>query len=181
MMTCGERIKQRREELGMSADTLAELTGKNRATIFRYEKGEIETVPIPVIGVIAKALKVSPGYLMGWENGTTPHSDRFRKAVQSELDQFGPDDIAAAADGGIDISFLNRVARDYGVITLDDACKAAQELGEYVSTLLGEIAVQPIMEDRLDQELVRDFSQLTEDERRIVRAAIESFLSARAK
>ena len=56
MMTCGERIKQRREELGMSADTLAELTGKNRATIFRYEKGEIENVPIPVIGVIAKAL-----------------------------------------------------------------------------------------------------------------------------
>ena len=80
-MTCGERIKHRREMLGLSADDLAEKIGKNRATVFRYENGDIENVKLPIIAEIAKALDVSPGYLMGWESGYTPQSERFRDAV----------------------------------------------------------------------------------------------------
>ena len=36
-MRIGERIKQRRLELGYTADALAKLLNKNRATIYRYE------------------------------------------------------------------------------------------------------------------------------------------------
>ena len=51
----------------MSADKLAEKIGKNRATVYRYEKDEIENMPYDVLEPIAEALNVSPAYLMGWE------------------------------------------------------------------------------------------------------------------
>ena len=67
-MTIGDRIKLRRKELGMSADKLGEVIGKNRATVFRYENGDIEKMPIDVIEPIAAALLTTPAYLMGWED-----------------------------------------------------------------------------------------------------------------
>lgn len=67
-MTVGERIKLRRKELGISADKLGEAIGKNRATIFRYENGYIEKMPLDVIEYIAEALYTTPQYLMGWED-----------------------------------------------------------------------------------------------------------------
>ena len=67
-MTIGQRIKKRRKELKMSVDELAEALGKNRATIYRYESDEIENMPLSVLEPLAKALKVSPAYLMGWES-----------------------------------------------------------------------------------------------------------------
>lgn len=44
-MTKGERIKARREALGLSVDELASRLNKNRATIYRYENGDIEDSP----------------------------------------------------------------------------------------------------------------------------------------
>ena len=70
-MNVGKRIKNRRKELGMSAEKLAELINKNRATIYRYEKNEIENMPYDVIEPLAKVLNVSPAYLMGWEDQAT--------------------------------------------------------------------------------------------------------------
>jgi repressor LexA len=67
-MTIGERIKQRRKELGLSVDELADKLGKNRATIYRYESNEIEKLPTTVLEPLADVLGVSPGFLMGWED-----------------------------------------------------------------------------------------------------------------
>lgn len=66
-MSIGQRIKNRRKEMKMSADDLGKKIGKNRATIYRYEKDEIENMPYDVIEPIAKVLRVSPAYLMGWD------------------------------------------------------------------------------------------------------------------
>ncbi len=65
-MNIGERIKARRKELKVSADKLAKAIGKDRSTIFRYEKGEIENLPLDILEPIAKALHTTPSYLMGW-------------------------------------------------------------------------------------------------------------------
>ena len=67
LMNIGLRIKQRRKELGMSGEELAKRLGKNRSTVFRYENGEIENLPLDVLEPIAKALQTTPQYLMGWE------------------------------------------------------------------------------------------------------------------
>ncbi|WP_302146059.1 helix-turn-helix domain-containing protein [Veillonella parvula] len=67
-MRIGERIKQRRLELGYTADMLAKILNKNRATIYRYENGDIENMPIDVLEPLAKALNTTPAYLMGWND-----------------------------------------------------------------------------------------------------------------
>lgn len=72
-MTVGERIKKRRKQLKLSVDQLAEMIGKNRATVYRYESDEIENMPYDVIEPLANALRVSPAYLMGWENENDQH------------------------------------------------------------------------------------------------------------
>ncbi len=68
MSKVSDRIKACREELGMSADQLGKIIGRDRSMIFRYEKDEIGNIPINVIQQIAVALDVDPAYLMGWSD-----------------------------------------------------------------------------------------------------------------
>ena len=65
-MTTGERIKQLRKGLGLSADELGEMIGKDRSTIYRYESGDIEKATIDVLPSLAKALQTTPQHIMGW-------------------------------------------------------------------------------------------------------------------
>ena len=66
-MDIGERIKRRREELGMTQDELARAAGyKSRSSINKIEI-DGRGIPQPKIEALAKALKVTPAYLMGWE------------------------------------------------------------------------------------------------------------------
>ena len=66
-MKIGDRIKIRRKHLKMSADELGRRLGKDRSTIYRYEKGDIENMPLDILEPIAVALETTPQYLMGWE------------------------------------------------------------------------------------------------------------------
>lgn len=66
-MTTGERIRARRKELGITADALAEQIGVSRSTMFRYENGFIEKMPMNNLVPIARALHTTVGYLMGWD------------------------------------------------------------------------------------------------------------------
>ena len=84
MSTVGARIKELRKKLGLSADQLAEKVGKNRATIFRYENGDIENMSPDVIPAIAEALGTTPAVLMGWDQSSPEDapSEDIEKAMQ---------------------------------------------------------------------------------------------------
>lgn len=69
-MNVGKRIQARRKELNISVDELAKRLNKNRTTIYRYEKGDIENLPMDALKPLAEVLKTSPAYLMGWEDGS---------------------------------------------------------------------------------------------------------------
>lgn len=64
-MTIGDRIRSRRQELGFSVDELATRLGKNRATVYRYENGDIENLPVGILEPLASALGTSEAYLIG--------------------------------------------------------------------------------------------------------------------
>ena len=70
-------MKQRRRQIGMSPERVAEILGLSPATIYRYENGDIEKVPGDRLEPIAKALQTTPAYLMGWEDnpGVSPVSN----------------------------------------------------------------------------------------------------------
>ena len=65
-MKIGLRIKQRRKEIKMTADELGARIGKDRSTIYRYERGEIENMPLDILEPIAEILQTTPQQLMGW-------------------------------------------------------------------------------------------------------------------
>lgn len=64
-MTVGDRIRRRREEIGMSQKELAEKVGyKDRSSINLIEKNKRDIRQL-MISKIAKALDISPAYIIG--------------------------------------------------------------------------------------------------------------------
>ncbi|MBN7773174.1 helix-turn-helix domain-containing protein [Clostridium aminobutyricum] len=63
-MQISERIKNRRKELGLSAEAVAERIGVSPATIYRYESADIMNMGIDKLIPLAEALHTTPIYLM---------------------------------------------------------------------------------------------------------------------
>lgn len=83
-MNYGERIKQRRLELGYSVDELAHKIGKSRATIYRYENGSIEDLPITIMEPLARALETTPADLMGWKTKASARITLYNVYCETE-------------------------------------------------------------------------------------------------
>lgn len=83
MNNIGDRIKQRRKELKLSADVVAEKLGVSRSTVFRYEKGDIEKVPTTILEKLAEVLKTTPAYLIGWES---ENNSAYTKMLHESFD-----------------------------------------------------------------------------------------------
>ena len=66
-MNVNERIKQRRQQLGLNVNDIAEALGISRATLYRYESHEIEKLPISIAEPLAEILGTTPSELMGWD------------------------------------------------------------------------------------------------------------------
>ena len=64
-MNIYERIKQRRLQLGLSAEEVAEALNISRATMYRYEGGQIEKMPVTIIAPLSEILDISPTELLG--------------------------------------------------------------------------------------------------------------------
>lgn len=60
-----ERIKKRRKEIGLSAETVAEKLGVSPATIYRYENKDIKKFPTDILEPLARVLRTTPSYLLG--------------------------------------------------------------------------------------------------------------------
>lgn len=84
MAEIGIRIKKRREELGLTQEELAKRLGyKSKTTIGKIETGVNDIIQSKVAD-FAKALDVSPAYLMGWENensGETEMTDTEQRKI----------------------------------------------------------------------------------------------------
>ena len=67
MEQVGKRIADRRRELGLTQEELASRLGyKSKASVNKIELG-LRIIPAAMVAQFAKALHISPGYLMGWE------------------------------------------------------------------------------------------------------------------
>jgi Uncharacterized protein conserved in bacteria len=76
-MTIGQRIKNRRLELGLSVEFVAEKLNKNRATIYRYESDDIENLPTTILEPLADILQTTPAFLMGWEDNRDEYTEKI--------------------------------------------------------------------------------------------------------
>lgn len=89
-MRTGEIMKQRRKQLGLTADDVAAALGVSRSTVFRYEKGDIEKLPTDILDPLSKVLKTTPAYLMGWTDDPETSGVETKKPtlhLEDELDE----------------------------------------------------------------------------------------------
>ena len=110
----GQRIKQRREEIGMTQAELGASLWLNKSTIQRYETGKITKIKVPVIHAIANQLNVDPNWLMGESEKMGEFIPRFDKFEKWE------DEIHRKRIANNDTSF----ELDYSEFSmLDDFCE----------------------------------------------------------
>lgn len=85
MSTIGIKIKQRREELGLTQEELAKMVGyKSKSSINKIEMG-INDITQSKVVEFAAALKTTPAYIMGWEETPISESDFILTAFEKEL------------------------------------------------------------------------------------------------
>ena len=65
-MKFGERMKRVREEKNLTLEEMARVIGVTKATLSRYESGEIKEIPLNRVEAVANILSVSSEWLIGW-------------------------------------------------------------------------------------------------------------------
>lgn len=81
----GNRIFASRKNLKLSRAELGQKINLHETTVKRYEDGEIKALDVEKISEFAKALNVSPLYLMGWE-------DEIKKTISNSLENLPKDE-----------------------------------------------------------------------------------------
>ena len=61
------RIKELRQERGMTLEQVAKVVGVGKSTVRKWETGMIANMKRDKIASLAKALGTTPAYLMGWK------------------------------------------------------------------------------------------------------------------
>lgn len=115
-MSIGQRIKTIRQQQGMSIDDLAVRLGKNRTTIYRYENGDIENLPLGILDSLASALNTTPAYLMGWE--VTEHNNSLIHVPNAPTDSI----------------YMTKWIDEFGIDAFDE--EEYQKVVEYAKFLL---------------------------------------------
>lgn len=76
-MKLADRIKYKRNQLGKTLEEVGQNVGVTKATIQRYENGNIQNIPSDKIELLASALNTTPAYLMGWEDDKDKEKDKI--------------------------------------------------------------------------------------------------------
>ena len=87
-MTMGDRIKQLREKNGMTQEELGEYLGVQKSAIRKYEKGSVENIKRTSIKKMADLFKVSPAYLMCFDEPKEEASTSLTEEQQNALDLY---------------------------------------------------------------------------------------------
>jgi transcriptional regulator with XRE-family HTH domain len=86
-MTIGDIIKNRRKEMNMRQEDLAELVGTTKATVSRWESGDIHKMKRPMIVKLAKVLQLDPLIFLQREEVLMPDEERLITAYRQASDE----------------------------------------------------------------------------------------------
>lgn len=127
-MRVGERIRNRRLELGLSVDDLAQKLGKNRATVYRYENNDIENMPTSVIEPLSIALQTTPAYLMGWnEKEKEIRPSNIQDELAKFIDRLDPSTGLAFFNGETE---MDQETRELILMSLKNTLALSQKLSQ---------------------------------------------------
>ena len=80
MKTVGDRIREKREELGMTQEELSKKLGyKSRSSVNKMENAR--ELPLKKVKMMADVLGCSPSYLMGWDEEVNTQSTISKSSI----------------------------------------------------------------------------------------------------
>jgi lexA repressor len=127
-MVTPARIKSAREDLKLTKRELAKRIGVHESSINKYEKGLVD-IPLSKISELARVLKVTEAYLMGWEE----KSEQKPQGLQIP--------VLGTVAAGIPISAVEDIL-DYEEIPL-----SWQSQGEFFALRIKGDSMQPKIDD----------------------------------
>lgn len=160
-----------RKRDGLSQQELANKMNVSRSLIGMFESGQ-RMPSIEVLEAIADTFNVGADFLIGRVD-SGEYSNIFRKNLARVLDNYGKDDIAAI---GIDEYETNLIIEGAISLSLDCACRIADQLGESLDTMIGNEKPTPVSEDGLDdldKLLIQHLRNLTPDVKRMILAQLQ--------
>jgi transcriptional regulator with XRE-family HTH domain len=83
-MLQGDRIRQSREHLGLSQESLGRLVGKDTFYISKLERGVRTNITTETLEQLATALGCSTDYLLGRADDPRPQTRRRQPLAQAE-------------------------------------------------------------------------------------------------
>ena len=78
-MIIGKRLKELREQAGLSQEELGAVIGVSKSAISKQEKGISKKIDTISVELLAEKLNCSPEYLVGWSDKRHKNSDKFEK------------------------------------------------------------------------------------------------------
>ena len=140
-MTIGERIFQKRTELGISQDELAQKVGyKDRSSITKIESGERD-IRQKMVVAFAEALHTTPQWLMGYDESTNAgETEPNAQILPSEYIRMIPCFESASAGFGTDAQ--NRIIELIPIYIVNE-----QEAAETICIIVRGDSMHPRIED----------------------------------
>lgn len=151
-MNLGERIKERRLLLDMTLEEVGNIVGVSKSTVMKWETGYIENMRRDKIALLAKALKVSPLWVMGWDEsdeynnstminvyGSIPAGvpieaiEDIRGQVDIPIDWLKGDKEYIALQVKGDSMYPKYLDGDTVIIKLQEDCESGQDCACYVN------------------------------------------------
>lgn len=134
-MTIGERIRLVRENADISQVDLATRIDVAKQTLYKYENNIITNIPSDKIEKIAQICKVTPAFIMGWENDENnivplPQTNVFMRPIY---------DSAAAG--------FNVLAQNTIVGYMPTYIKAPSEQDKYIWVNVVGDSMSPLIDD----------------------------------
>ena len=77
-MSIGKKIRELRDQRGMSLEDVAKLCGTTRQTIYKYENDIVTNIPYDKIVLLLTALSATPDDLFDWPGNKKSSSDELQ-------------------------------------------------------------------------------------------------------
>ena len=84
----GERIKQKRLELGLTQEQLANKLGLQKSAVAKYENGRVTNIKRTIIVEMSRIFDCSPTWLMGLEPNTPIEQQKIALKSYEDLAHF---------------------------------------------------------------------------------------------
>ena len=85
MADMGQRINQKRLEMGLTMEELGKMVGVGASAVNKWEKGNVENLKRSTIQKLADIFNCSPVWLMGYVDKDLTEEERLRNQIMFEM------------------------------------------------------------------------------------------------